>query len=84
MQNDAERRLTRAALQGEVRAYFDHVVKQDRDVIQFIDSDYTFLNERLAGYYGVPGVEGDEFRKVRLPPDSPRGGVLTMGATPQY
>ena len=41
--------------------------------IELIDSDYAFLNERLAKHYGVPGVEGDEIRKVQLPPDSPLG-----------
>ena len=42
-------------------------------------ADYTFLDERLANYYGVPDVKGDDMRRVTLPPDSPRGGVLTMG-----
>jgi PAS domain-containing protein len=81
LQNDNEKRLTRTALQSEVREYFKYVVENDRDVIEFIDSDYTFLNERLATYYGVPDVTGEELRKVQLPPDSPRGGILTMGAT---
>ena len=44
-----------------------------------IDSDYTFLNERLAKHYGIHGVKGDEMRRVTLPPGSPRGGVLTQG-----
>jgi len=42
-----------------------------------IDSDYTFLNERLAKHYGIQGVVGPKMRKVTLPPDSPRGGILT-------
>jgi hypothetical protein len=81
LQNDNERRLTRAALLNEVRDYFNYIVASDRDVIEFIDSDYTFLNERLATYYGVADVAGDDLRKVQLPPNSPRGGILTMGAT---
>jgi len=78
---DNDNRQTRAAMQQEVRDYFNYVIENDRDVIEFIDSDYTFLNERLATYYGVPNVTGDDFRKVQLPADSPRGGILTMGAT---
>src|SRR5262249_26533901 len=41
--------------------------------------DYTFLNERLANHYGIEGVKGDQMRLVKLPPESPRGGVLTQG-----
>ena len=78
---DTEARQTRIAMQREVRDYFNYVLSEDRDIIEFINSNYTFLNERLATYYQVPGVKGDELRKVELPPDSPRGGILTMGAT---
>jgi hypothetical protein len=81
LQNDAEKRQIRAALRNEVSEYFDYIVENDRDVVEFIDSDYAFLNQRLATYYGVPNVEGDDFRKVQLPAGSPRGGILTMGAT---
>jgi hypothetical protein len=49
-------------------------------VLDFVDSRYTFLNGRLAKFYGVPGVDGEKFRRVDLPEGSPRGGVLTMGA----
>ena len=72
----------RKALRREADLYFDYVVHQDRSVLELLDSDYTFLNARLAQYYGLTGlnVSGDEFRKVTLPPDSPRGGVLTMGS----
>jgi hypothetical protein len=48
-------------------------------VRELIDSDYTFLNERLAKHYGIEGVKGDQTRRVELPADSPRGGVLTQG-----
>jgi hypothetical protein len=81
MGNANENRLTRLALQREVREYFNYVLSHDRDVIEFVNSDYAMLNERLATYYDVPDVKGDEFRKVQLPGDSPRGGILTMGAT---
>jgi hypothetical protein len=45
-----------------------------------VASEFTFLNERLAKHYGIPGVEGHAYRKVKLPPDSHRGGVLTMAS----
>ncbi len=58
---------------------FEHIVKDDRSLVELLDCDYTFLNERLAKYYGIEGVKGDEMRRVTLPPGSPRGGVLTQG-----
>lgn len=70
----------RRAMRRESERMFDHVVREDRSVLELLDSDYTFLNERLAKHYGVPGVEGREMRQVALPPDSPRGGVLTHGS----
>jgi hypothetical protein len=47
-------------------------------VANLVASDFTFLNGRLARHYGIPGVEGMEMRKVKLPPNSHRGGVITM------
>lgn len=69
-------------LQSEADMYFSYIMHQDRDVAEFVDSDYTFLNGRLARLYGLTelNVQGDELRKVNLPPDCPRGGVLTMGS----
>src|SRR4030095_1053840 len=52
----------------------------DLSLTNFIDSDFAILNSRLAKHYGILGVEGLEFRKVALPPESHRGGVLTMAA----
>jgi hypothetical protein len=49
-------------------------------VLDFLQSDYVFVNEALAPVYGIPNVIGPEMRRVTLPPDDPRGGVLTMGA----
>jgi len=74
----------RAAMQREAEAYFAHVVREDRSVLELIDSDYAFLNATLAAYYGLPAetAPGAEFRRVALPADDPRGGgVLTMAAT---
>lgn len=69
----------RKLMRSETEMVFDHVIRGDRSVLELIESDYTFLNSRLAAHYGVPGVEGDQLRLVQLPPDSPRGGVLTQG-----
>ena len=60
--------------------FFDEVLKNDLSLTNFVASDFTFLNARLAKHYGIPGVEGTEMRKVTLPPESHRGGVLTMGS----
>ncbi|MDB6108436.1 MAG: hypothetical protein JWR69_186 [Pedosphaera sp.] len=72
----------RKAMRYEVEMYFNDVVHQDRNVIELVESDYTFLNERLATHYGLTNLNltGAEFRRVTLPPDSPRGGVITMGS----
>ena len=58
---------------------FSHIMQEDRRVLELIDADYTFLNERLAEHYGIPDIEGREMRKVKLEPDSHRGGILTQG-----
>lgn len=70
----------RRAMRRETEMLFEHIVRENRPVLDLIDSDYTFLNERLARHYGVPDVKGNEMRKVELPKDSPRGGVLTHGS----
>ena len=72
--------LLKASMVAETEAYFAEILKGDRSLLEFIDSDWAMLNRRLAEHYGVPGVEGLELRKVALPEDSPRGGVLTQGA----
>src|SRR5205814_4612112 len=48
-------------------------------VLELVDSDYAFVNEKLASLYGIPDITGDDIRRVKLPPDSMRGGVLTQG-----
>jgi hypothetical protein len=54
-------------------------VKNDRPLTELLNSDYTFLNSRLARHYGLPEVDGDDMRLVKLPEDNPRGGILTHG-----
>ncbi len=70
----------RAAMIEESQRFFADALAGNRSVLSFISSDYTFVNERLASFYGIPDVSGKEFRRVELPQGSPRGGVLTMGS----
>ncbi len=69
----------RSDMAEETEQLFAHVIRENRSLIELIQSDYAFLNARLANHYGVPGIEGDQIRKVSLPADSPLGGVLTQG-----
>ena len=70
----------RSAMATEATMFFADVLRSDRSVLDFISSGDTFLNEKLASFYGVPDIKGVEFNRVTLPENSPRGGVLTMGA----
>ena len=70
----------RRAMKREAEMLFEHVMREDRSVLDFIDSDYTFVNERLSKVYGIENVNGDEMRRVELPDESPRGGLLTQAA----
>ena len=66
---------------AETRGFFRHMLENDLDVRNFIDSDFAVLNQRLATHYGIAGVRGHEnFRVVKLPEDSVRGGVLTQAS----
>ena len=67
----------RRAMRRETEMLFAHIAREDRSLLELIDSDYTFLNAKLAQLYGIKDVTGNEMRKVKLPKDSPRGGVLT-------
>jgi hypothetical protein len=68
----------RTAMVDEARLFFESIVRENRSVISFVDSDYTFLNESLASLYGLGNdVKGPEMRKVQLK-DSNRGGILGM------
>ena len=65
----------RDAMYSETRLFFDYVLRQNRPLADFLDARYTFLNDRLAKFYGIAGVTGPEFRKVDLATDQ-RGGIL--------
>ena len=69
----------RTAMRREAELFFEFIVHEDRSVLDFIDADYTFLNERLARYYDIPGVGGSYFRRVSLKGPE-RGGILTQAA----
>ena len=67
----------RRAFESESALFFSNIVREDRSALEFIDADYTFLNDRLARHYGVPGIRGSYFRKVE---GEHLGGVLHQGA----
>jgi hypothetical protein len=64
----------------ETTLFFTRILREDRSVMEFLRADYTYLNERLAQHYGVPGVYGPQFRLVDLDPAWHRGGILTQGS----
>lgn len=70
------------AMVRETELLFQYLVQEDRSLLEFFDADYTFLNERLAQYYGIDGISGEEFRRVQYPPDQ-RRGVLGHGSVLQ-
>jgi hypothetical protein len=65
----------RDAMKAETRMFFDSILRDNRPLADFLDARYTFLNERLAKFYGIPGVSGPDFRRVELTTPE-RGGIL--------
>ena len=72
--------ILKTASLKETTMFFDEVLKNDLPITNFVSSDFTFVNARLAKHYNIPGIEGIDMRKVALPPDSHRGGLLTMAS----
>lgn len=72
--------LLQVSMVEETNRFFREILEHDRSVSNFIDSDFAILNERLASHYHIDGVTGQDFRRVELPPDSRRGGVLTQAS----
>jgi hypothetical protein len=71
----------RAAYQREIELFFGSVVQEDRSVLDLLDANYTFVNERLAKHYGIPNIYGPHFRRVTLPPAlDMRRGLIGKGA----
>lgn len=72
--------MLKASMLRETYLFFEEVLKNDLSITNFIASDFSMLNGRLAKHYNIPGVDGWEFQKVQLPKDSHRGGLLTMAS----
>ncbi|MGZ0167625.1 MAG: DUF1592 domain-containing protein [Planctomycetales bacterium] len=68
------------SIASEARSFFAEILENDLSVINFVDSDFVMLNERLARFYEIEGVRGEHFRKVPLKPKYHRGGLLTQAA----
>ena len=72
--------MLKVAMLKETKLFFEEVLKHDLPITNFVASDFTFLNDRLAKHYKIPGIDGVDMRKVTLPPGTHRGGLLTMGS----
>jgi cytochrome c551/c552 len=70
----------REAMRQETELFLGNVFRENRSILDLLSADYTFLNERLAQHYGIPGIRGSYFRRYTFPPDSPRGGLLGQGS----
>lgn len=72
--------MLKVSMVRETELFFAEVLKENLSLTNFLASDFTMLNGRLAKHYGIPGVEGWEFKKTQLPAESHRGGMLTMAS----
>jgi hypothetical protein len=70
----------RQAFRQETELFFASILREDRSVLDLLQADYTYLNERLAKHYGIPHVYGSRFRRVDLDANSRRGGLLRQGS----
>ena len=68
-----------AAMRTETRMFLAAIINEDRSLLDLVDTDFTFVNERLARHYGIPGVKGDAFRRLALNGNR-RGGLLTQAS----
>ena len=72
---DVNENLRRAMLE-ETKLFLTDVMREDKSILRLLDADFTFANERLARHYGIRGVHGSYFRKIRIAADNPRRGLL--------
>lgn len=79
---DYDEKLAEAVVR-EPLEFFRTILRNDLSTLNFIDSDFVVINDRLAQHYGIADVEGKQFRQVPLPADSPRGGLLAMAGVHQ-
>jgi hypothetical protein len=70
----------RQAFRTETELFFESVMREDRSVLDLLDANYTFLNERLARHYGIPNIYGSRFRRVSHMKEYERGGLLRQGS----
>jgi len=70
----------RKSFRTETEMLFGNVVREDESLLRLLDANYTFVDERLAKHYGMPDIHGSYFRRVELPADSPRRGLLGQGS----
>jgi hypothetical protein len=70
----------REGLRKETELFVSSVLREDRSVLDLLSANYTFLNERVAKHYGIPGIRGSYFRRYTFPEGSPRGGLLGQGS----
>jgi hypothetical protein len=70
----------RLAFRREMQLFFEGMLREDRSIIDLLDADYTFVDERLARHYGISNVKGSLFRRVPLAKDDPRRGILGKGS----
>ena len=66
----------RQAMRRETEMFIENIIRNDRSVLELLDTNYTFVNERLARFYGIPGVTGPEFRRVNVSATERGGGIL--------
>ena len=70
----------RQSMLRETELFFDSIVRNDRSMVELLTAPYTFVNERLADHYGIPEVSGSHFRRINLPADTRRAGILGHGS----
>jgi len=70
----------RQSFKRETEMLFESIVREDRSIVNLLDADYTFVDERLAQHYGIPNIRGSYFRRVTLDTASPRRGILGQGS----
>jgi hypothetical protein len=70
----------RMSMRRETELFFESIVREDRSILDFLAGNFTFLNEQLARFYKIPGIQGPEFRRVALTGDTVRGGILTQAS----
>ena len=71
----------RYAFQRETELLFETILREDRSVLDLLDADYTFVDERLARHYGIPNIRGSRFRRVALRRRCPRAGCSVTAAS---